>query len=101
MVVQELNLALQKLCGFPRVRVLINSRVRLAFKGAAHVQLTSLGIEAAMELLQDRCSVTAWDSTAATLLIQTCGRNALCLCIVGSFIASGRCTMQVSRDSAW
>ncbi len=99
--VQELDLALQKLCSFPRVQVLINTRVRLAFKDAVQLQLASLGAGAATELLRDRCSGPAWDSSAAARLSQMCGGNALCLCIVGSFVTSGRCTMQVSRDSAW
>ena len=94
-------MALQKLCGFPSVQVLINSRSRLAFGGAIHIHLAPLCTEAAAELLQDSCGEAAWDSSAAAPLSQMCGRNALCLCIVGSFVASGRCSMQVSRDSAW
>ena len=88
-LVQQLNEALEKLCGFPGVQVLIISRSHVAFGGAKHVLLTPLGRGAATELLQDRCGEAAWDSSAAAPLSQMCGGNALCLCIVGSFITSG------------
>ena len=99
MLAQELNLALQKLCGFPGVLSVINTRVRFALKGAAHVHLAPLGPEAATDLLRDRCGA-AWDSSAAAALTQMCGGNPLGLCMMGSFIASRRCTMQVSRGTA-
>ena len=97
MWLQELAKVLKRLSGFRTVSVLINSRSLIACGHAAHVSIKRLHMAPAVKLLQERCTMPAllWKADLAQQLAQLCGRNALCLTLVGSFVNAGRCTMEV------
>ena len=97
MGVQEFTKALKRLSGFRRLAVLVNSRTLIVCSHATHVSIRQLDLAPAIALLQERCKKHAqlWESDQEQQLAELCGRNALCLTIVASFINAGRCTIQV------
>ena len=100
--VQELAKALGVLSGFRTVAVLVNSRTLIAWDHAEHLGIRKLNTEPAVELLHDKCNMPEhqWEPDLAQQLAELCGCNALCLTAVGSFIAAGRCIMEV-RTCQW
>ena len=99
--VQELAKALKRLSGFRNTTVLVISRTLIACGHAAHVSIRKLDVAPAVELLRERCQthMQLWDPQLAQLA-ELCGRNALFLTIVGSFINSGRSSIQVIAGPA-
>ena len=96
---QELARALKRLSDFRHVLVLVTSRALIACKHAAHIGIGKMDTAPAVKLLRARCMTSAqpWEPDLAQQLAELCGRNALSLTILGSFIKSGRCTMEVSK----
>ena len=100
--VQELADILKRLSKFRPLAVVLTSRCPIPCADAAHISISALQAEPAVQLLRERCMTPAqlWEPELAQELAELCGRNALCLTTVGSLIHARRCTMKVRAGPA-
>lgn len=100
--VQELAEALKRLSKFRPLAAVLISRCPIPCADAAHISISALQAEPAVQLLREKCMTPAqlWEPELAQELAELCGRNALCLTTAGSLIHARRCTMKVRTGPA-